>query len=627
MQKNRFVFIFLLLLLFALGAVSAAAEDGTPAEAADLVLGVGEQVSLPALSDYGESTLRYDEALLEIHGNAITALSSGFTRILSETDGTQTPIASVAVFDAPTSVAFPQPDVTTGIGVTLDLTASVNPGSASDLIYDCDNEEVLKPLGNGAFKAIHSGTAIIWAQTYNGLVATCEVTVLRQPKKLMLNQTKLSLGVGETQTLIALVKSDTYRGEIRYSSADPSIVKVNPTTGLLRAKAPGKTSVIATAYNGVSARCTVTVLKAPKKILPSSKTVTLGVGDVFTAAWRFPSGTFSSAVTTTSSNTKVLKPLGNNKFLAKKNGKATVTYRTHNGKTAVTTVSIFSQPQSISLKKDSFSLRIGEEAKLKIVFPAYTYSVSCTFRSKQPAVASVDEKGVIHANAIGRATIVARTKNGKTAKAVVSVSSMAVPFVSQVPKYPTGCEAACCTSLLNYYGYRITLDQMVDAIPRKNIVVRSGRRIGPDIHDYFVGDPRGNYTSKNPGYGAFAPCITRSLQKAINDRNGDDLAVNLTGCTFETLLSQVSKGRPVIVWATYQMMVPATVNSWYIPNGDGTYRYFEYPRGTHVFVLKGYSEDSVTLMDPYYGTRTYARSVFEARWNLLGNQAVMLMER
>ena len=80
------------------------------------------------------------------------------------------------------------------------------------------------------------------------------------------------------------------------------------------------------------------------------------------------------------------------------------------------------------------------------------------------------------------------------------------------------------------------------------------------------------------------------------------------------------------MWSTYNMLVPQSVNSWYIPQPDGTAKYFQYPRGTHVCVLKGYSRNYVTLMDPYGGsTKTFNRNTFEARWNLLGKQAVVLV--
>ena len=619
-MRNRFLTCLLFLfLLFTFGTLAAAAED--PAR---LTLGVGETGLLPALDGYAAEELMYDADMLALSGVEVTALSEGETEIRAAAD--DAPLASVTVLAAPQSVSFPVSEVTTGIGFVLPLQATVNEGSASALTYSCGDAEILRPLGDGNFKAIHSGTCVLLVETYNGCSATCVVTVQRAPKRIRLNKTSLTLGAGESDQLTAAVNDGAFESELTFSSSDPSVVKVNYKTGLLRAKKAGEATVTVTAYNGVSASCSVTVLRAPKKIYPGRKKVTLGVGDRYTATYSFPEGSGGNGVTIESSDPKCLRPLGNNVFQARKAGTATLTYRTYNGKTTQTAVTVLGPPSSISLKKTSYSLRLGQSAKLKVVLPANTRVKGYTYTSSHPYAVTVDSDGLIRAVAVGSATVTVTTDNGCSTKAYVEVSSLSVPFVSQLPTYPTGCEAASCTALLRYYGFSITLDQMVATIPRKDIVYINGRRIGPDIHEYFVGNPRGGYTSSSPGYGAFAPCVTKSLQAAIDARGGGYTAVNLTGCSFDLLRYQLAQGRPLIVWATYQMMVPKTVNSWYIPNGDGTYRYFEYPRGTHVFVLKGYSESYVYLMDPYYGTRVYDRSTFEARWNLLGKQAIVLLE-
>lgn len=616
--RNRlFACLLFLFLFFSFGTLAAAADAPL-----HLTLGVGETGLVPALADLGETPPTFDDAVVSVNMIEVTGRAVGETELRTADNAL---LARVTVMAAPKSVAFPASEVTTGIGTTLHLQAAVNAGSASALTYSCGNTDVLRPLGDGDFKAIHSGTAVLLVETYNGRSDICVVTVQKAPKRVRLSSKSLSLGKGETAQLTATVNDGAFEGALVYATSDPAVVKVNPENGLLRAKAPGTAVVTVTTYNGVSASCTVTVLKAPKKIIPGRKKVTLGIGDRYKATYSFKDGYGAQGVTIESSDPKRLKPLGNNVFYARKKGVVTLTYRTYNGVTAQTTVTILAPPTSISLKKTDYSLRPGQAAKLHPVLPANTLETRYTYSSSHPYAVTVDEDGVIHALAVGSATVTVTTANGVSASASVSVSPLAVPFVSQLPNYPTGCEAASCTALLRYYGFSITLDQMVATIPRKDIVYVNGMPVGPSIYDYFVGNPRSGYTSAHPGYGAFSPCVTRSLQAAIDARGGGYTAVNLTGCKFELVCNQLSQGRPLIVWATYQMQVPRTVNAWYIPNGNGGYDYFSYPRGTHVFVIKGYSESYVWLMDPYYGTRTYDRSTFEARWNLLGRQAIVLI--
>ena len=217
------------------------------------------------------------------------------------------------------------------------------------------------------------------------------------------------------------------------------------------------------------------------------------------------------------------------------------------------------------------------------------------------------------------------TTTTKPATVVTKYVKINVPLVMQIPDYPTGCEAASATMLLKFYGYNVTLDEMVAAIPRENLYEENGKVYGPSIYEKFVGDPRYTYTSETPGYGAFSPVITKSLNNMIARKGNRHTAKNITGCSFKTLLKHLDEGRPVIVWATGSMKTPTLVNSWYIKNADGTETYFEYPRGTHVTVLVGYDSHNVYMLDPYHGEKSYSHSAFIDKWNLLGNQAIILV--
>ena len=209
-------------------------------------------------------------------------------------------------------------------------------------------------------------------------------------------------------------------------------------------------------------------------------------------------------------------------------------------------------------------------------------------------------------------------------KGKVKGATMKVPLVNQCPNYPTGCEAASATMLLKYYGYDISLKQMVNTIPRENLRTVNGKRYGPRITEKFVGDPRSGYTSANPGYGAFAPVVTKSLNNVITNQHGKHKAVNKTGASFSDLLTFLDQGKPVIVWSTYNMKTPTTVNAWYIATSTGP-EYFSYPRGTHVCVLRGYDAKNIYLADPYGAkNKTFSRSAFNDKYKLLGRQAIVL---
>lgn len=217
------------------------------------------------------------------------------------------------------------------------------------------------------------------------------------------------------------------------------------------------------------------------------------------------------------------------------------------------------------------------------------------------------------------------TKPALKPTAPIKSMKLNVPIVWQVPDYPTGCEAASSTMLLRYYGYNVSLGEMVNAIPREDLYEENGRVYGPSIYEKFVGDPRQTYTDARPGYGAFSPVITRALNNVLAKKGGRHYAKNITGCSFETLLKHIDNGDPVIVWSTSKMRTPTTVNSWYIKGADGKDTYFEYPRGTHVTVLTGYDGKEIYISDPYYGYLHFPYGDFVDKWNLLGTQAIVLL--
>lgn len=215
----------------------------------------------------------------------------------------------------------------------------------------------------------------------------------------------------------------------------------------------------------------------------------------------------------------------------------------------------------------------------------------------------------------------------KISKGKVTGVRFPVTKSSQMPNYPTGCEGSSMNGLLKWYGIKTNLDECINAIPRQNVVTRNGKRYGPSIYEKFAGNPRHGYTSSSPGYGAFSPVITKALNKVLKNHGSSYTAVKVTGTDVNGLYKYLREGHPLIVWCTYNMKTPTGKNSWYIPDGKGGWKYFSYPRPTHVVVLRGYDANNVYIMDSYRGTyKTYSRSAFNSKYKLLHKQAILLQK-
>ena len=582
-------------------------------------IGVGEKIKFPIKGLTGPRTFYTSDPEVAVVDSAgrITAVGLGSVEITAA--GSNEVLTGVLeVANAPTSLSLPAKSMTLGKGEKATLTVTLPENEGGTVKFKTSDSRIARVDENGTVTALRTGKVTITAKAYNGVYAKCKVQVKKAPGSISFPVETLEIAAGDTYALAAVLPKDT-ASKITYTSSEPEILELDDD-GNVRTFDPGKLTVTAKTFNGKVARCKVRIVPAVKQYSLNVSSLKLGVGETFA----LKENIISYHTTTTVSKPGVVSLSGSFELTAKKVGKTTIKFKNYDGQVAKVVVTVLAAPTSISLNPSSLSVHMGKRTDLTYSFPKGCYASVVTFRSANPSVAEVDAQGCVWAKLIGQTTVTATAYNGVSASLSVSVNSMGVPFVSQLPSYPTGCEAASCTALLRYYGVSITLSQMVDAIPRQNIQYKNGRRIGPDINEKFVGNPAGGYTSRTPGYGAFSPCITKSLNRVLEDRESVWRAKKLSGCTFEELIAAVCEGRPAIVWATYRMRVPTSVNSWYIPNGDGTYRYFQYPRGTHVFVLKGISAYNVTLMDPILGTVTYSRDTFEKRWNLLGRQAIVL---
>jgi len=77
---------------------------------------------------------------------------------------------------------------------------------------------------------------------------------------------------------------------------------------------------------------------------------------------------------------------------------------------------------SMSMKSSYIELKIGETERASVIFsPSNASNPKLTWSSSTPNVASVDANGVVTAKGPGKATITAKSNNGKTASCIVTV--------------------------------------------------------------------------------------------------------------------------------------------------------------------------------------------------------------
>lgn len=624
-MKKRLISIPVLIILFIFCSFCTQAADS----AAVIKCCVGEKITIKHAA---KEKTQYDSSFLkENKDGSFSAVKDGNTSVtFTKTSGTgknkktTKRNVKVKISKAVKHITVKKSEVFLGQGETFRISYKTNDKTFCNSVSFTSSDKKLAKVGSdGVITAgKKSGTAKIKVKTSNGVETSVKVNIKAAPEKVSFSKTKYEFGKGENAKLKLVFGNDAASFHKTFKSSDSKILKVD-SFGNIKAVKNGTVKITVKTYNGKKASCKVTVKSAPKKITLSKTAVTLGKGEKFRLRYSVDDKSAASSFKITSSDKKVATVSPKGEIIAKSVGTAKITVKAYNGVYAKCKVTVKYAPKAVFASESEYTVEIGHNLNPKLTFSGNAYSNAIRYTSSDPSVAK-ERNGRIHAIKIGSAKITAETYNGKKVSFWVNVIAMKVPFVSQVPDYPTGCEGASCTALLKYHGYNITLDEMISIIPREDIVYKDGRRYGPRIEDKFVGNPRSYYDSASPGYGAFSPCIKKSLQKAIDKKGGKHKAVKITGENWQTFLDTISEGHPIVIWATYKMLIPQNVNSWYARQPDGSYEYFEYPKGTHVFVLTGYSDTTVTVMDPYNGTLVYNAETFVSRWKLLGQQGVYI---
>lgn len=185
---------------------------------------------------------------------------------------------------------------------------------------------------------LHNNNTVARIKAFTSDTQVEEETIY--PTNISLNQTSLSLKVGNSASLVATISPEnaTDKGVV-WESSNTDIITVD--NGKVVAKATGTATISATTVNGKVAKCVVTVTETKDenpvpatgiKINSSSFSIAHGESRNLSANI-LPSNATDKSVTWTSSNKSVFTVDSNGIVVGKGLGTATLTAATKNGKT------------------------------------------------------------------------------------------------------------------------------------------------------------------------------------------------------------------------------------------------------------------------------------------------------
>lgn len=155
----------------------------------------------------------------------------------------------------------------------------------------------------------------------------------------------------------------------------------------------------------------------------------------------------------------------------------------------------------------------------------------------------------------------------------LSSVDLKVPLNYQLPDYPTGCESVATVNAMSYYK-SVDVDDFISRLPKES-TYKDGV-----FHEAFLGDP-----SSVSGI----MCYEEPIEEVVRSYGGFDY-VNLTGESFDKVISRVCAGRPVVIWLTNGYVEPRDTS-------------LGYKTPTHTVVISGVDLDSSSLVitDSLYG--------------------------
>ena len=364
----------------------------------------------------------------------VTAKAVGMSTITATTtDGSNLSASCVVhVYNRATSISLSQSSLSMNVGQNAPLTATISPDNTIahqyPIQWTSSNTSVATVDDTGKVTAKGNGTASITASTTDGsnLSATCQVTVTTLATSITLDRSQIIMYKGGFDALTATILPETTSNKnVSWSSSNSSIVSVD-NAGNINAKATGIATIKATTTDGtnLSATCRVEVYNPVTNVYLNYSSLTMARGETKQiTATVYPSNAYNKKLMWSSSKPSVAEVDSTGLVTAINVGNTVISATTTDGSniTATCNVEVRVYANDVILNKHETSIYAGGAEQLTAqVLPEDAYNTTVTWRTTNYNVASVTSNGLVSANKVGVAQIIA-TCNGISDTCTVNV--------------------------------------------------------------------------------------------------------------------------------------------------------------------------------------------------------------
>lgn len=354
---------------------------------------------------------------------------------ISEQDTTMRATAQVTVRNAvlitvtPASLTINPGDVR-----TLAATVRADVGINTAVRWRSLDPQVATVDTDGRLTGVAMGNTVVQAISVADSTRSGQATVTVVPavRDISLSPQSVVLAPGSSRQFSAVVTGDAgVSTAVLFRSSDPSIASIS-NTGLAVATRIGAVTITAIAAADTTRRATttLTVRNAPNvSVSPNAVSMQTGQQRTIVATVTGDPGV-STAVTWSSANETIATVGANGVISAVAVGSTTVTATSVVDPTRQATVSVTVTPQvvSVAVSPSTLNLGVGTNATLTAnVVAQGGLSTAVTWRSSNPAVASVNFSGTVAALSAGSATITVLSVADTTRRATAAVTVTTAP--------------------------------------------------------------------------------------------------------------------------------------------------------------------------------------------------------
>ena len=335
----------------------------------------------------------------------------------------------VSVRQTVTSIVLSETAVTLDMNARrLQLRATVYPENALNKQVTFTSTDLTRARvdANGLVTLLIPGTVTIIATSEDNpaVTAMCNITIQVQVVSVALDIKEKTMYVGQSERLSYIIlPNNASTNSVTWTSTNNSVAAVDGT-GKVSAKGVGTAVIVLETVEGRrSAYCTITVRKIATGVKLDETELDMKVGESYQLkAALTPKDSTDNGLVWESSNTKVATVDAEGKVTARETGSAIIMVRTEAGGMAYCKVAVSQPVEGLILNFTEKTIYVGDKFELKVsVSPSEASELSVTWKSSNPKVATITEKGEVE-GLMGGTTLITCTTvgGGHTATCVIT---------------------------------------------------------------------------------------------------------------------------------------------------------------------------------------------------------------